>query len=112
MAKLYFIYFLFLFLGASQACLPEFSNQCVVNADCCSGNCERQNPDWAYGVCKQSSGGGGNCLPEWSNTCVANEDCCSKNCYRANPDWANGVCQPGGGGEGGGGDDGGSPTGT
>jgi len=40
----------------NQACKPLWDNSCASNGDCCSGFCDNNNGQWAFGVCKQGSG--------------------------------------------------------
>lgn len=76
-----------------RACKPEWDNSCKSNSECCSGYCDNNNGQWAFGVCK-----GGNlpitqCKPLWDNNCKTNSDCCSSYCDNNNGQWAFGVCK-------------------
>ncbi len=78
----------------NQACKPLWDNSCASNGDCCSGFCDNNNGQWAFGVCKTGSG---QCKPLWDNSCASNADCCSGFCDNNNGQWAFGVCKQGSG---------------
>jgi len=84
-----------LFLIANiNACKPLWDNSCQTNTECCSGFCDNNNGQWAYGVCKTSEITT-QCKPAWDNTCTSNTDCCSGYCDNKNGQWAFGICMPG-----------------
>lgn len=81
-------------------CIPNWSNTCKVNKDCCSGNCDTNGGVWAYGICKaaliveKEEVVEESCENDWFDGCLTNKDCCSNICDKNGGVWQKGICKP------------------
>ena len=95
------IFLIFLSLNNAQSCRVLWGNSCISNEECCTKFCDKNNGQWALGVCKPgfqfkfktNDQINTQCKPIWDATCSSNKDCCSNNCNNNNGQWVFGVCK-------------------
>ena len=90
-------------LNGCQGCYGLWYNQCSNNRECCSGNCDDNNGNWAKGVCKPNYHKKRDlkylkkdrvCYDLFYDQCLSHSECCSDFCDNNNGLWPMGVCKP------------------